>query len=144
MQKKSPRRARITGGCEASSFSSHHGATENGSTLREPSRNVTGPTCPPVRVTKARTCVDASSQDDCPSSLRRPAPRLLPRPVRRERAGVRVLFRPRVVLIRERTLTLPSLGIPGEGSESLSRRPTAVGHQAASRDERRLVARQVQ
>src|SRR5688572_6943775 len=96
MQKKSPRRTRMIGGCDASSFSFHHGATENGSTLRNGNRNATGPRWPPVCVTKARTTALATSHDGWLCTLRSRAAFLPPLPVLRERVGARVLLRLRV------------------------------------------------
>src|SRR4051794_34395883 len=63
MQKKPPRSPLMIAGLPFDSFPVAHGATENGAIFRPPILNVTGPTCPPVSVTKASTSLVAMRQD---------------------------------------------------------------------------------
>ena len=58
----------MIGGVEGSSFSSAHGATENGMILRPRRSNVTGAICPPIWVTYASIRSLTTRQEGCAST----------------------------------------------------------------------------
>src|SRR5438270_13968886 len=79
------------------------------------------------RLTIARAFAMSAASPESGREIRLSLKTLLPLlPVPREKVGMRVLLRRRLLGIRNRALTLPSPGVPGEGFQT---KPTTIeGH----------------